>query len=334
MRFPVKMICILLLMAFCFGLLPMNVMAEESGAALAVPLYFQTEYPNTRYASGTIASNGSGITCLAMAATAMTGQEYLPDMLADWFGGYGQNNIERLEYASDMLQLPWEKAENIHKVFSALEEGKMAIVLMNGNSIFSEGQHFLLLTGLNEEGKILVNDPYEPNYSHWRLKNAYAAGFAKGDIQCGYSGGWIYDVGAMPEEPFVYTEVTVETEPRYPEIQLTDQEMDLLAKVVWAEARGESPEGQQAVAEVIFNRLVSDDFPDTVRGVLYAENQFPSTELLKDAAPTQAQYDAIENALSGPYILPEEVVYYATYPVTDQVWGSIGGHIFCYRSET
>lgn len=332
MKFFIKMMCGLMLFLMGFGLLPISVAAEENGVRSDIPLYFQTDYPDTRYASGTIASNGSGITCLAMAATAMTGQEYLPDALADWFGGYGQNNMERLEYASDMLQLPWEKAENIHKVFAALKEGKIAIVLMNGNSIFSEGQHFILLTGLNEEGKILVHDPYEPNYSHWRLQNAYAEGFSEGDIQCGYSGGWIYDVNAMPEEPFVYTEEVVETESRYQEIQLTDQELDLIAKVVWVEARGESLEGQQAIAEVIFNRMVSDDFADTVKGVLYAENQFRSIEYLEDAAPTQTQYDAIEKALSGPYILSKDVFYFATYPVNDNVWGSIGGHIFCYAA--
>ena len=38
---------------------------------------------------------------------------------------------------------------------------------------------------------------------------------------------------------------------------MTDQELDLLAKVVWAEARGESPEGQQAVAETLGNSTMS-----------------------------------------------------------------------------
>ena len=103
-----------------------------------------------------------------------------------------------------------------------------------------------------------------------------------------------------------------------------------MAKVIWVEARGESAEGQQAVAEVIFNRMLSDDFPDTLSGVIYADEQFRSSKFLEDAEPAQAQYDALDDALEGPYILPIDVVHFATYPVNDDVWGTIGGHIFCY----
>ena len=74
-----------------------------------IPLYFQTDYPNDMYGAGNIASSGCGITSLAMVATYLTGHEYLPDELADYFGGRAENNIERLEIAADMLQLPWKR---------------------------------------------------------------------------------------------------------------------------------------------------------------------------------------------------------------------------------
>ena len=83
-------------------------------------------------------------------------------------------------------------------------------------------------------------------------------------------------------------------------------------------------------AEVILNRLASDSFPDTLEGVIFAPGQFRSIEFLKDAEPIQAQYMAIEKAMYGPYILPEEVVHFATYKTTDYCWGQIGGHYFCY----
>lgn len=308
----------------------------ESCVSGEMPLYFQTDYPNNRYGSGTIATNGCGITSLAMVATCMTGHEYLPDELADYFGGYGENNIQKLEHASDMLQLPWEKAENFHKVMAALKEGKVAILLMNAKPIFTESQHFIVLKGITEDGKILVNDPYAPNYDYWLLKNGFANGFDEGDLLCGYSGGWIYDVTAMPEDPFIYAEEKTIVEPRYSGIQLTEEERRLLAKVIWLEARGESPEGQQAIAEIVFNRMVSGDFPNTLKGVIYAGGQFRSVGFLEEAAPTQAQYDAIEDAMEGPYVLPIDVVHFATYPVNENVWGQIGGHIFCYQwgSET
>ena len=148
---------------------------------------------------------------------------------------------------------------------------------------------------------------------------------------CGYSGGWIYDKAAMPQEPFLYYEEEVLRESRYPGLALTTEDLDLLAKVVWVEAQGESFEGQQAVAEVVLNRLVSPNFPNTVHDVIYAEGQFRSVPYLDDAEPYQAQYDAIERAIYGPYILPEDVFHFATFRTNNNVWGQIGGHIFCYE---
>jgi len=322
-----RVMCSILVMLLISGAVPFSVQAAEGPAQL--PLFFQTDYPNDRYGSGTVATSGCGITSLAMVASYMTGHTYYPDELADYFGGHGKNNIERLEYASDMLQLPWHRAENIHEVMGALQEGKLVILLMESSSIFTSSQHFIVLTGITEDGKIFVNDPYAPNYDYWLLKNGFANGFDEGDLLCGYSGGWIYDVSAMPEEPFIYTEEKPYVEPRY-DIELTWEEQQLLAKIIWIEARGESPEGQQAVAEVVFNRMASGKFGDTLHSIIFAEGQFRSVEFLEDADAWQAQYEAIENALEGPYVLPMDVVHFATYPVNDSVWGQIGGHIFCY----
>ena len=120
---------------------------------------------------------------------------------------------------------------------------------------------------------------------------------------------------------------------RYPDIELTLEEQNLLARMIWVESRGESFEGQQAIAEVVLNRLMSDEFQDSVKGVIYAENQFRSTPLLDEAEPSSIQYEALERALEGPYVLPESVVFFATYPVNENVWGTIGGHTFCHSEN-
>ena len=296
-----------------------------------VPLYFQTDYPETMFGTGSVATSGCSITALAMVATYLTNHEYLPDELARYFGGTAENNIERLKIGSETMQLPFYKSENFDKTMAALREGKIAIALMEGSSLFTQTQHFIVLAGLNEDGTIMVHDPYEPNYDRWDLKRAFAEGFEEGDILHGYSGAWIYDKSAMPEEPFLYSEPERERgEPRYPDIQLTLEEKQLLARVVWVEAQGESLEGQQAVAEVVLNRMASKDYADTLKGVIYAENQFRSVPYLEDAQPYQAQYEAIESAIYGPYVLPEDVMHFATYAVNGNVWGRIGGHIFCH----
>lgn len=299
-----------------------------------VPNYFQTNYPDTRYGSGTIATSGCSITCVAMVAAYMTDHLYAPEELADYFGGSAYSNIARLEAASDTLQLVYHKSQNWHETLQALKDGKVAIALVEQDSVFTDSQHFIVLTGMTSDGKILVNDPYMPNYARWELQKGFTEGFSESDILCGYSGAWIYDKSAMPEDPFLYWEEPVIREIRYPDITLTAADLDLMAKVVWVEAQGESFEGQQAVAEVILNRLASEHFPDTVSDVIYAEGQFRSVPYLEDATPWQVQYDAIESALYGPNVLPIDVMYFAQQPTNENVWGTIGGHVFCYEEGT
>lgn len=301
---------------------------EEGGIRHDIPLYFQNDYPDTMYGYGTVESSGCSITCLAMVATYLTGETYLPDQLARYFGGRAANNMARMEYGSDMMQLPYEKNTNWHTTLAALKEGKIAIALMNENSVFTDSQHFVVLTGITADGKILVNDPYLPNYGKMEL--AFVDGFNQLTISNGYSGGWVYDPAAMPEEPFLYYEELPQVEKRFPDIHLNQEDRQLLARVVWVEARGESFEGQQAVAEVVLNRMASGKFSDSLRGVIYAEGQFRSVDFLDEAEPYQTQYEAVDRALNGPYVLPEDVYFFATYPTNDKMWGKIGGHIFCY----
>ncbi len=305
---------------------------EELPEYLQIPLYFQTDYPETMYGSGSIASSGCSITSLAMVATYLTGHEFLPDELARYFGGRAENNIKRLEIGSKEMQLPFEKSPNFHKTIEGLQEGKVAIALMKRGSLFTRGQHFIVLTGITEDGLIMVNDPNEDNYDVWNLKKGLRYGFEQKDILKGYDGAWLYDKSQMPEEPFIYYQEDIDrSNPRYPHINLTLAETRLLAKVVWVEAQGESFEGQQAVAEVVLNRLNSDLYGNTLNNVIYAENQFRSVPFLDDAKPYQTQYEAIERAIYGPYVLPEDVMHFATYPTNEFIWGQIGGHIFCYE---
>ncbi|MCW3489952.1 cell wall hydrolase [Dethiobacter alkaliphilus] len=53
------------------------------------------------------------------------------------------------------------------------------------------------------------------------------------------------------------------------EFNFTAEEMDLFARIVHAEAEGESFEGQVAVAAAILNRVRSDRYPNTMTGVVY-----------------------------------------------------------------
>lgn len=285
-----------------------------------VPLYLQTDYPNAPYGGTTVAKSGCSMTSLAMVASFLREEEVSPADLALRFGNYDASNIQRLEAASIVLDLPYEKTTKWKHVVQALKEDKLVIVLMNEKSHFSAAQHFMVLTGITEDGKILVNDPYGPNYTKWELAEGFKCGFPEKKVSKGFTGAWIYDA---------YVPYDTGTT-RYPDITLTQQDRTLLASIIWLEARGESFEGQQAIAEIVLNRMCSDRFPNTLRSVIFAEGQFRSVELLDDAKPGELQYKAIDCALRGTSVLPMEVVHFATYPVNDKQWGKIGGHIFCY----
>lgn len=116
-------------------------------------------------------------------------------------------------------------------------------------------------------------------------------------------------------------------------IQLTDEEIDLLAKILWVEARGESEAGQEAVVEVIFNRMVSEDFPSDLYDVLSQKNptQFASWKLRDTAEPTEKEYASIYAVLTGKTsIVKSDTLYFATKKLTRNLDLKIGGHYFCY----
>lgn len=116
-------------------------------------------------------------------------------------------------------------------------------------------------------------------------------------------------------------------------IALTEDEIDLLARIVWLESQGEPVEGQEAVVEVIFNRMASGLFPNTLYDVLSQRNpvQFCSWKNRDRAKPTEKEYASIYEVLNGNTgILRNDTMYFSTYPLTPHVDIRIGGHSFCY----
>ena len=235
---------------------------------------------------------------------------------------------------SDQLELPYYKAENYTYVLDALRDGKVVIQLMNGKSLFTNSQHFILIKGYNENGLLDVYDPSEKNRDGWYLRDKFAYGFTEDELCWGYDGAWIYDPDQMPDDPYIYEPPVREyVEPRYGSFTMTEEETNLLARLVWVEARGESAQGQQAIAEVVLNRFTSGLYGKSLTAMINDEDAFVKRKLLKSAKPGQAQYEAIDRALYGPYVLPKEVMFYGRVRTTNNVWGTIGGHIFCYPND-
>lgn len=81
---------------------------------------------------------------------------------------------------------------------------------------------------------------------------------------------------------------------------LVDEDLELLARIINAESRGEPYEGQVAVGAVVLNRVASPDFPNTIREVIYQPNQFtPVTDGQINLIPGSLSYQAARDALSG-----------------------------------
>lgn len=136
-----------------------------------------------------------------------------------------------------------------------------------------------------------------------------------------------------PEEP---EEPPVEPEPenRYAELHFSDEDVYILACLVYHEARGESFEGQVAVVEVVLNRMLSEYFPDTVEEVVFQKYgdvwQFSPAPYLYSAEPDKEQYLAVHTAIEErEHILSEDTVYFSTAPYNESVDMIIGNHYFC-----
>ncbi|MEW6031919.1 MAG: cell wall hydrolase [Bacillota bacterium] len=84
------------------------------------------------------------------------------------------------------------------------------------------------------------------------------------------------------------------------EHRLSQADLDLLARVISAEARGQPFEGQVAVGAVVLNRVESPRFPNTVREVVYAPGQF---EVVANGhvnlSPIESAVRAAERAAAG-----------------------------------
>jgi len=147
------------------------------------------------------------------------------------------------------------------------------------------------------------------------------------------------EVVAATERPLLPVEYITATAsnmspvaPTTPRVVLTDEEHELIAAIVWLEARGECADGQQAVVEVILNRVAIAGFPDSVESVIRQTKptlQFSVLPYIHTATPTETQYAAIDAALYGEQILPENVVYFSGAAQNRRVWGTIGAHVFC-----
>ena len=114
-----------------------------------------------------------------------------------------------------------------------------------------------------------------------------------------------------------------------------ESELSLLARLVSGEARGEPYIGQVAVAAVVLNRVRSDDFPDTISGVIFQPGAFDAVwDGQFDMTPTASCIRAARDAMNGWDPTGGCTYYYNPSTATNEwIWTrevqlSIGRHAF------
>ncbi len=115
-----------------------------------------------------------------------------------------------------------------------------------------------------------------------------------------------------------------------------NSDVNLLARVISAEARGENYRGQVAVGAVILNRVAHSSFPDTVSGVVYQSGAF---DCMYDGQINKkvvdSAYKAAQDALNG-WDPSGGAIYYYNPKTAKSSWikkrpiiTTIGNHVFC-----
>lgn len=118
--------------------------------------------------------------------------------------------------------------------------------------------------------------------------------------------------------------------------KFSNDDINLLAKVISAEARGESYEGQVAVGAVILNRVAHPSFPDSLSGVIYQKGAFSCVNDSNWYQPVaESSKRAAKDALNGWDPTGGAIYYFNASKTSDSFMHSrpvikeIGNHKFC-----
>lgn len=156
-----------------------------------IPLMLQTDpkWANKPYGSSTIKVSGCGTTSVAMVVSGLTGKTVTPVEVSDWAGPrYYVKGAGSSWSLFDGVAKKWGlKVSQISKrnpqaILNNLKKGNPIIVSM-GRGDFTRTGHFIVLRGVDSNGKILVNDPNSAKRSQksWDLSTIISQSSKKGN---------------------------------------------------------------------------------------------------------------------------------------------------------
>lgn len=105
-------------------------------------------------------------------------------------------------------------------------------------------------------------------------------------------------------------------------VNVADDEIEILERIVQAEAGGSGYDGMLAVANVVLNRVKSDRFPNTVTDVVFANRQFTpiSDGRYYTVKVSDTAKQVVEDALNGARLIGEDALYFCTPTANGKGW--------------
>ena len=137
---------------------------------------------------------------------------------------------------------------------------------------------------------------------------------------------------------FFIDEGIVKEDVSYAASSNSTSDLQLMARAINGEARGEPYEGQVAVGAVILNRVKSSQFPNTIAGVIYQSGAFTAVadgQINQPIAEDSTVYKAAQDAMNGWDPTGGCIYYFNPNTATNKwIWSrplvkTIGKHRFC-----
>ena len=115
-------------------------------------------------------------------------------------------------------------------------------------------------------------------------------------------------------------------------ITYSDEDLEVLTRVITGEAQCYSDEHQIAVGSVVLNRVESPKYPNTIKEVVFQRGQYACT---KDGnyyrEPTQKNREIAKYLLENGSQLPSNCIYQAQFKQGSGVYKKIGRTYICYE---
>lgn len=112
----------------------------------------------------------------------------------------------------------------------------------------------------------------------------------------------------------------------------SEQDLNFLARIIYAEARGSTEEDMLLVGNVVLNRVISDQYPDTIEKVIFQKGQYSPVKngkLSEDYSEVTLGY--ARRLLEGERFCPDNVVYQSQSKQGSGVWKKVEKHYYCFE---